>query len=105
LLRAETRLDSTLNWPGGIKEREEKFGRCIIPEIKQVKIQMIVGEKLNVVCRGEAFLTWIVKGSRPAPTGVGRPEALGLLCEERKVNGIELRLMLFRELYMIPQRC
>jgi hypothetical protein len=68
--------------------------------MKEVKVQMVVGEEDNVVHGGEAFWEWIEKmkgksgdgGSgegKLAPMRVGRLETLRELCEEWRGVGVE----------------
>jgi len=90
-----------LNWPEGIKDVEDKFGKSIEPEkMKEVKVQMVVGGEDNVVHGGEAFWEWVGKtkgksgngeGGRLGRMRVGRLETLRELCEEWKGVGVEVR--------------
>ena len=68
--------------------------------MKEVKVQMVVGEEDNVVHGGEAFWEWVGKtkgksgngeGGRLGRMRVGRLETLRDLCEEWKGAGVEVR--------------
>jgi alkanesulfonate monooxygenase SsuD/methylene tetrahydromethanopterin reductase-like flavin-dependent oxidoreductase (luciferase family) len=68
--------------------------------MKEVKVQMVVGEEDNVVHGGEAFWEWIEKMKGKSGGGksgqlarmrVGRLETLRELCEEWRGAGIEVR--------------
>jgi hypothetical protein len=70
--------------------------------MKEVKVQMVVGEEDNVVHGGEAFWEWAGKMKGKSGAGesgegklarmrVGRLETLRELCEEWKGVGVEVR--------------
>jgi alkanesulfonate monooxygenase SsuD/methylene tetrahydromethanopterin reductase-like flavin-dependent oxidoreductase (luciferase family) len=90
-----------LNWPEGIKDVEKKFEKSIKHEnMKEVKVQMVVGEEDNVVHGGDAFWEWAGKmkgksgdgeGGQLARMRVGRLETLRELCEEWRAVGVEVR--------------
>jgi hypothetical protein len=70
--------------------------------MKEVKVQMVIGEEDNVVHGGEAFWEWIekMKGKsgdgessegKLAPMRAGRLETLWELCEEWRGAGVDVR--------------
>jgi hypothetical protein len=61
-----TKLDESMIWPRGIKDIYEKFSRRVdVAKLREVKaIQLVVGEKDNVVNGGEEFSKWLHKVRR-----------------------------------------
>ncbi|KAL7954554.1 Alpha/Beta hydrolase protein [Trichoderma compactum] len=57
-----TVLDTSMKWPAGIADVEQLFGVCINKNlIKQVHIQLVVGDTDTEIHGGEEFWTWLRK--------------------------------------------
>ncbi|KAF3065705.1 hypothetical protein CFAM422_009556 [Trichoderma lentiforme] len=57
-----TVLDTSMKWPAGIADAEELFGVCINKDlIKQVQIQLLVGDSDTEIHGGEEFWIWLRK--------------------------------------------
>jgi hypothetical protein len=101
-----TRLDTSINWPRGTKNVDEKFNRKLVFEnLKDVKnIQLVVGAEDNAAHGGDEFSKWLEKvkkkrgrqssGSEDdqlSPMKSGRLQMATDMLEEWKGIGVEAR--------------
>ncbi|KAI1413172.1 alpha/beta-hydrolase [Hypoxylon sp. FL1857] len=102
-----TVLDDQWNWPAGIKDVESLFGKPVNKHIiKEVPIQLVVGDQDVKVHGGEEFWTWVrqLKAQRGAGSGAadnaekymfmdrGRLETMRDLLDSWKRDSIQAQL-------------
>ncbi|EHK21706.1 uncharacterized protein TRIVIDRAFT_70704 [Trichoderma virens Gv29-8] len=84
-----TALDTSMKWPAGIADVEKLFGVCIDRDlIKQVQIQLVVGDADIEVHGGEEFWTWLRK-LRIAPDA----ESVAGVQPDTEPNGLQNKRM------------
>ena len=98
-----TSLNQDQDWPKGTKDVRKVFGLAVdIEKVRQVTIQMVVGDNDNFVHGGDAFWKWLRKANRSQSEGVdadgrdnvraGRLDTLKALHAQWRAQDIKAKL-------------